>query len=74
MTGGVNWCEFMAVLNRLTAAEVNYFSVSFVERSWSSFRIGRKEVDTVKLAECITLWGEPERVHAYAACMSLIRM
>lgn len=48
VTGGTNWCEFMAALNRLTAAEVNYFSVSFVERSWSSFRIGRKEVNTAK--------------------------
>jgi len=26
---------------------------------------------TVKLAECITLWGKPERVYAYEACISL---
>ena len=25
--------------------------------------------NSVQLAECITLWGEPERVHAYAACI-----
>ena len=44
-TGGANWCEFMAVLNHLTAAEMNYFSLSFMERSWSSsFRIVKKEV------------------------------
>ena len=44
---------------------------------WQVYRGGNGKLNTIiKLAECITLWGEPERVHAYMqhACISLIRM
>ena len=35
----------MALLGRLASAEINYFSLSFMERSWSdSWRLVRKEV------------------------------
>lgn len=43
-SGGTNWCDFMGVLSRLASIEVNYFSLTFMERSWSdSFRLVKKE-------------------------------
>lgn len=32
--GGTNWCEFMNLLCKLAVAEMNYYNLNFVERSW----------------------------------------
>ena len=45
MTGGVNWCDFMSALSKLSLAEAGYYNLTFMERSWSdSWRLMRKEV------------------------------
>ena len=40
-SGGTNWCEFMMVLGKLAMAEMNYYNLSFVGRTWI---IMKKEV------------------------------
>lgn len=45
MTGGVNWCDFMSALSKLSLAEASYYNLTFMEKSWSdSWRLMRKEV------------------------------
>ncbi|XP_064385924.1 KICSTOR subunit 2-like [Halichondria panicea] len=41
-TGGTNWCELMSLMSRLCVAEMNYFSLSFMERA-ATFRLVRRE-------------------------------
>jgi hypothetical protein len=41
--GGTNWCDFMATLSRLAHAESVYFSLSFMEKSWSDSWRRKKE-------------------------------
>ncbi|CAI8031986.1 KICSTOR complex protein C12orf66 [Geodia barretti] len=33
--GGANWCELISALSRLAVAESGYFSLSYMEKSWS---------------------------------------
>ncbi len=42
-TGGANWSELMSVMSRLCVTEINYFSLSFMERT-ATFRLVRREV------------------------------
>ena len=49
-TGGANWSELMSVMSRLCVAELNYFSLSFMERA-TTFRLVRREV-----SKCLHIW------------------
>ena len=42
---------------------------SFFSSSTDYNHVRGQSIEPYILAECITLWGEPERVHAYAACI-----
>jgi hypothetical protein len=42
--GGANWCDLITALSRLAVAESGYFSLSYMEKSWSDSWRRKREV------------------------------